>query len=156
MGFPESRIRAPALGRRQRAAASAGLREVSKTPREGRRHKLPDVGNFFAKSRLIERLVNTKNYYISEAQNLRPRPIFPCQKDCRPFASIAATGSGSAASCVAASVRVRASRPARAKAGSRDVATSRLSGGPPISRPIESVLILTCSWLRWMRRKRKR
>ena len=49
MGFPESRIRAPALGRRQRAAASAGLREVSKTPREGRRHKLPDVGNFFAK-----------------------------------------------------------------------------------------------------------
>jgi hypothetical protein len=53
MGFPESR----SFGHPDRASSralatrrgSGRLREVSKTPREGRRHKLPDVGKFFAK-----------------------------------------------------------------------------------------------------------
>ena len=96
----------------------------------------PTSGTSSQKSRLIEPLVNTKNCYISKAQNLRPRPIFQCQKDCQPFASIAATGSDMAASCVAASAKVRASRKVRARDGSRDVATSGQRHGPPASRPI--------------------
>ena len=54
----------------------------------------PTSGSSSQKSRLIEPLVNTKNCYISKAQNLRPRPIFHCQKDCQPFASIAAAERG--------------------------------------------------------------
>jgi hypothetical protein len=45
----------------------------------------PTSGSSSQKNRLIEPLVNTKNCCISRAQNLRPRPIFQCQKTANPL-----------------------------------------------------------------------
>jgi hypothetical protein len=86
MGFPESRAgNAP----RRRPGYARFLKPHVRAAGTN----FPTSGTSSQKSRLIEPLVNTKNRYISKAQNLRPRPIFQCRRDCQPFASIAATGS---------------------------------------------------------------
>jgi hypothetical protein len=54
-------------------------------------HRPRDTGRS-QKSCLIEALVNTKNCYISGAQNLRPRPIFDAQETTSPLRRLPSPG----------------------------------------------------------------